>query len=502
MNDKRLLTVSFVSGKGGVGKTMLAVAFAKELSRKNKTLIIDLDFFNRGLTGLFREKETVKPVAKPDFLVKDEEDSKGVDEGWTLCKVADNLYTIHYPDLHTLEIEKFQSLEIDLLRKSIGQFVREAAIAGGCTCVVLDCHGGPDNSSFAAAFISDHTLLISEPDRITYFGTLNFLRQLMDAHKSSAEQLKFNLHLVFNKVVPSFSTMFLRSFYDKHLKQTFFGNPLLAVFPLEVYLTKEFEKSTFLTSVFPYSLLARKTNIMIHDLLYEKLPERIPQATAALPKFLKWFARSSSGKPFFLTNLNVIVPVVFAGFMIFILTDTLAEKFSKIFPLSLYDGFFYNFIASSNKFFNQYGEHLGITAFAWTMSAFAVGWTKQLDIKFTYNMQNRKTHYGIFFLLILAGIWILPLMGVGFGVSSISEAWYLLQSEQLTTFDRWEIREAVNNIIGVTVLLLVYCWVLVVQGMKTYWESKYHKLYFEAIMRAVFILYLVGMPNIIKNITE
>ena len=45
--------ISIVSGKGGVGKTLLAANFSYISSRFAKTVIIDLDFQNQGLTGLF-----------------------------------------------------------------------------------------------------------------------------------------------------------------------------------------------------------------------------------------------------------------------------------------------------------------------------------------------------------------------------------------------------------------------------------------------------------------
>ena len=46
------LTVSFVSGKGGVGKTSLAANFALMARELAKTVFIDLDFQNQGATGL------------------------------------------------------------------------------------------------------------------------------------------------------------------------------------------------------------------------------------------------------------------------------------------------------------------------------------------------------------------------------------------------------------------------------------------------------------------
>src|SRR5437763_3772597 len=89
------LVISLVSGKGGVGKTMLAVACAKELSLNNRTLIIDLDFFNRGLTGLLGKGiSECGEINKPDFLSGEQTAS----ETWSIVQVAKNLFHIYYPD--------------------------------------------------------------------------------------------------------------------------------------------------------------------------------------------------------------------------------------------------------------------------------------------------------------------------------------------------------------------------------------------------------------------
>ena len=63
------LILAVASGKGGVGKTMLTVACAYELSLGGPTLVIDLDFFNRGLSGLFRGRRDVGLIARPRFWV-------------------------------------------------------------------------------------------------------------------------------------------------------------------------------------------------------------------------------------------------------------------------------------------------------------------------------------------------------------------------------------------------------------------------------------------------
>ncbi len=49
----------------------------------------------------------------------------------------------------------------------------------------------------------------------------------------------------------------------------YFGDkPLLALLPLDINLTKEFERTPFLTSVFPHSLLTRKTHLLLCDLFH------------------------------------------------------------------------------------------------------------------------------------------------------------------------------------------------------------------------------------------
>ena len=50
----RVPIIAFTSGRGGSGKTTLAVNFANIIQKKGKTiLLIDLDLSNRGSTGLF-----------------------------------------------------------------------------------------------------------------------------------------------------------------------------------------------------------------------------------------------------------------------------------------------------------------------------------------------------------------------------------------------------------------------------------------------------------------
>jgi cellulose biosynthesis protein BcsQ len=318
------LVISFVSGKGGVGKTMLAVACARELSLNNRTLIIDLDFFNRGLTGLLgKGSRQCGEIEKPGFLLGTQEAQV---EKWNIVEVSKNLFHIYYPDLSQEDMQKFETLNIEVLKESLHKFITEAARKCDCSCVVVDCHGGPDNSSFAACLVADYSLLISEPDRITFYGTLNFLRQLRKAGATG----DFDLRLVFNKVVPAFSGLFLTGFYDRMIKAEFGGRPLLGIFPLEVYLTKEFEKTPFLTSVYPYSWLTKKTRLLLYDLLSATHRGVLAPVIRSMPRWMRAYRRISLGKTLPLLNISVIMPtIVTVGVVLVLFTISVDVFFNR-----------------------------------------------------------------------------------------------------------------------------------------------------------------------------
>jgi cellulose biosynthesis protein BcsQ len=320
-----LLSIAFVSGKGGVGKTMLAVAAGAELSSKDRTLLIDLDFFNRGLTGLMTNGEYLCDIDKPCFFNSDNE----TNTQWVITNVGDNLFHISYPDLTAEELTRLETVDFQQLQSDLREFIIKACKKADCKSVVLDCHGGPDHSSFAACLISHYSILVSEPDKITFYGTLHFVRQL----NQISEGADYDLRLVFNKVLPVFSPFFLRSLYNREMKKIFASKALLGMFPLEVYLSKEFERTPLLTKAFPNSLLARKTSVLLFDLLDSSAPDRLSAATRALPRWVSWVRRWTLGKPNPLLDLNFILVItailyLFSNAMVDILSKRMAPALS------------------------------------------------------------------------------------------------------------------------------------------------------------------------------
>jgi cellulose biosynthesis protein BcsQ len=285
---------------------MLAVAIARELSIKARTLLLDLDFFNRGLTGLFHSGRVIAKIAAPGFMPSTESPE------WQLVQVAPNLVHVRYPDLTPQQIENLERLDACELAEALRTFLDSLRSAARCEAILVDCHGGPDRLSFAACMASDHTLLISEPDKITFYGTLHFVRQL-EAVISPETAATLDLRLVLNKVLPAFSGFYLRRFYDQELRDIFHGRPLLAIFPVEMYLTKEFERTPLLTEMYPFSLLARKTRLLIRDLL-GKNGGTSGYSSAKAARWRNYFLRNSIGKePWFLDLNKVLATIALCG---------------------------------------------------------------------------------------------------------------------------------------------------------------------------------------------
>ncbi len=354
--------LAFLSGKGGVGKTMLAAATAYELSRLQPTLILDLDFFNRGLSGLLLENDSGAIVSQPPFI------PGASNSDWTVSEVSNNLYTISFPDIPDAVFSCLNSVPVQQLAVSLRDWIIHLTHATGCRAIVLDCHGGPDSLSFAAATIATKSLLVSEPDRITMYGTLHFLRKISELSLDVS-----NVHLVFNKIIDSFTSRFLLNIYNQYLRDKFGNKPLLAMFPLENYLTKHFEHRPFVTEDFPESMLTRKTQVMLGDLLIEEAPQLVSERQRHMPRPIAFFWRRYLGRTPRIFQVDFAMALGFIALLVLIGAG-IAEKFI---PLRVD--------------VDSVSLPLIVGVPIWALFAGLLSWTKQFDQRMTlYSRRGNK----------------------------------------------------------------------------------------------------------------
>ena len=371
--------IAVVSGKGGVGKTMLAVAVANELSKASRTLLLDLDFFNRGLSGLFGQGEIDARVTPPDFL------REVGDAQWGTYQIATDLYTILFPDVGGEDLTNLEALSTHTISSAIRNWINGLCEMLDCQTVVLDCHGGPDALSFSAVTVADKTLLVSEPDRITMYGTLHFMRKLSELSIDDS-----NVHLVVAKVVESISPKFLWRMYDGDLRERFGGKPLLAAFPLELYLTKAFEHDPLVTEHFPHSMLAQKTQVMLADLFGDTRQDLLSWRIRRIPFWLTYYTRYFFGRIPRVLDLNFLAA---AGFVLLLLI--LAVQWGR----------------KQDEFFilaHKLNEHLEPLLILWALFA-AIGvvlsWTSYLDRTISLYAQRRKYVFSAWHGAMLTFVW-------------------------------------------------------------------------------------------------
>src|SRR5947209_6557192 len=116
--NKACRTLAFVSGKGGVGKTVLAANFALCSSTVQKTVLVDLDFQNQGASGLLADY--LKPGCLNAF---DMLDGRTLDES-TLIRVREELLFI--PAFDPGKTDRFgsQSISASFRSANLENFAR------------------------------------------------------------------------------------------------------------------------------------------------------------------------------------------------------------------------------------------------------------------------------------------------------------------------------------------------------------------------------------------
>ena len=273
-------TITLCSGKGGVGKTLLATSLGRIIQRQEKcnVLLVDLDLSVRGLTLLaFQNKYALDRLSfsLTDYFYLDESDQpallhelrKGLPQnngtdgespelmapatpGPSTYERLDGLFIIpsstesERPDwtpLHPLELT-------DTIDK-LGKLYEFATSSLRVDYIIFDTQAGLGSLSLAAATLSDLNLIVLEEDDISWRTSLNALMEISALNKRL--QRKSNSYFLANKVSPSMLDV------EDKLKAFSFLPPVpfdawvqkLFAHATTTVLEKDFEQSDFFKQV-------------------------------------------------------------------------------------------------------------------------------------------------------------------------------------------------------------------------------------------------------------
>ena len=270
-------SVAFVSGKGGVGKTTLALNFAQLVSlSKTNVLLVDLDFHNLGSTSLFSRDELVTQRTNASAAAWLESD---VTDGHDAppSRLTPNLHFL--PAIHstqqphevknagTLSLHHRLSLLFDHMHKNYS-----------IELFVLDCHGGIEDLSVAAAILCEHALVVTEPDPVTFGGTLRLVDQYYNAHSTTYAGMRNpRLEFVLNRITTKYSWQSLDRIYRMLLMhglgQYTASKRIISYMPSETYINDSFVDYPFLVDIAGKETFAKKLELLI----YELFPDRREQ---------------------------------------------------------------------------------------------------------------------------------------------------------------------------------------------------------------------------------
>lgn len=199
--------LSLLSGKGGSGKTVIALSFCRVLSDAGiKTLLVDLDIATHGATYFFENSLNQNEKSLSVFDIYHENELRGTPI--TINKNFDFIPSIsQITKKNKFDISFNDKILFDRLNQFFLNKIKEYS------AIVFDCQAGYSRLCELAINLSDHNLLVLEPDAVSSAAIRVLYLQLGDILKPKTTWQ------VFNKLTEA-----ERPVYEKVTGGTFFTN--------------------------------------------------------------------------------------------------------------------------------------------------------------------------------------------------------------------------------------------------------------------------------------
>lgn len=181
-NQSTTMVISLLSGKGGTGKTTIALSAAKFLVIVGyKVCVIDFDLSTHGATYFVLSEAQRKEqwgildvVAHSETTPRENgevtakwffETESGFD--FLASKVKISAKYRNFVESHLMDLKGLLSRVVEYCRTA------------GYDFVFIDCQAGPEVTSFYAASLSDEVIIVSEPDPVSMGAVENLNYELI-----------------------------------------------------------------------------------------------------------------------------------------------------------------------------------------------------------------------------------------------------------------------------------------------------------------------------------
>lgn len=300
--------ITFVSGKGGSGKTAIVANLGYSISKAGyNVLLIDWDFFTRGLS--YYILEGIGQIEKNAGLIEAFENN--TIEQLSPVNVRNNL-DILTPTKNTRRVITFEDTSDYLSKDNINNNwlkLKKLISKGKYDFVFIDTHSGTEYLSLAPTFYSDEYIIVCEEDR-TSWRVAELVRDTIQNYNEEIDlESKFGGFILNQTVGPSKERII------KFLEKEVLLGKCIESIQLDYRVRKAFARDKLVVEEYPNSSFNNKIRNISEKYLNVDLPSRT--IFDGLPRLLRFTLR------------DPLLPVTIMGLYMYILSKELFQLKSE-----------------------------------------------------------------------------------------------------------------------------------------------------------------------------